>query len=172
MNKFCPDCHNLLDLKKNINLVQVEEVDKFIELLLNGTINISSNIKLDKLKSSNKYKKLSSDEHSIIIDNYEKYTNLNKFGFYYCLNCNYFKNINNGTILIDNSKVKDTNSSLFLDLQAENKILPRTRDYVCPNKNCKANNKLFKDREAVFYRIDKSYRISYLCCLCKTEWNI
>ena len=127
---------------------------------------------MDQIKTIDKFKKLSQENQKIILLNYEKMNNLNSFGFYNCLNCNFFSNIENGTILIDNTKVLHTKSDINLKLQSSNNILPRTRDFICPNKDCKAHNKLFTEREAVFYRVDKSFRIAYLCCECYTEWSI
>ena len=172
MNKFCPKCNYLLDIKKNINLLKIDDENKLINLLSNGTINIDTNINLNKIKENEKFTNLKIEEKEIILNNYKKTKELNKFGFYNCLNCNYFTNIENGTILIDSSKSTESKSELYLKLQSKNNILPRTRDYICPNKNCKASDKLFTEREAVFYRINKTYKIAYLCCICDTEWTI
>ena len=40
MSKFCPKCNYLLDITKNIILLQIDDVNKLIDLLVNGTINI------------------------------------------------------------------------------------------------------------------------------------
>ena len=49
---------------------------------------------------------------------------------------------------------------IYLELQNNNNILPRTKDYICPNIKCKAHDKKYVDREAVFYRINKTYRLN------------
>ena len=172
MNKFCPKCNFMLDITKNIDFHKVNESSKIIALLLNDNININTNITIDTIKKDSKYKELSNDNKELLEKNNNKYKKLNKTGFYKCLNCGYFKNISNETILIDSNKSDLYKGDIYLELQKNNNILPRTKDYICPNIKCKAHDKKYIDREAVFYRINKTYRLKYLCCLCNTEWNI
>ena len=172
MNNYCPKCNFVLDISKTIDIKKENDINNLITLLLNSNINISSSITLDDIKKTSKYKDLDTMFQELIIVNYNKFKKLNNTGFFNCLNCGYFKNINNGTILIDNSKIKVNKSKLYYELQTKNNILPRTKDYICPNTSCKANKKDFLEREAVFYRKQNTYILNYLCCICNHEWTI
>lgn len=172
MSKFCPKCNFILDIEKNIDLIKVDDINKMIKLLLNGNINLNTSISFNDIKKNAEYDKLSSEEKTLLDNNYSSFKNLNKVGFFKCLNCEYFTNIKNKTILIDSSKSQIYKSDLYFKLQKNNDILPRTRDYICPNKNCKAHDKNFKEREAVFYRVNNTYRLKYLCTICDMEWQI
>ena len=61
---------------------------------------------------------------------------------------------------------KDNNNDYYEDLSIINTrlndfTLPRTKDFICPNKNC-ISHKNNLDKEAVFYRPYKnSYKIKY-----------
>ena len=172
MNNYCPKCNFILDISKNIKLKKENDKIKIIKLLLNSNINITTEVTLKDIKDTSNYKELSPILQELVIKNYNDYTNLNIFGFFNCLNCGYFKNITNGTILIDNSKIKVDKSKLYYSLQSTNNILPHTKDYICPNKKCKANKIDYLDREAVFYREQNSYKLHYLCCICNHDWTI
>ena len=171
-DNYCPECNFILNITKTIEIKQENNINSLIVLLLNGNINVSTDITLEQIKSNNKYKEFKDVLQDLIVTNYQKSKNLNTYGFFNCTNCGYFKNINNGTVLIDNSKIKVNKSKLYYKLQSQNSILPRTKDYICPNKSCKANSKEFLDREAVFYRKQNSYNLNYLCCICNHEWSI
>ena len=172
MNKFCPKCNFMLDIKKNIDFKKLDNIDKIIVSLINENINIDIKVTLNDIKKNLKYKQLSDSNKKILENNYNKYKKLNKTGFYKCLNCGFFKNISTGTVLIDSNKSDLYKGDLYLQLQKNNNILPRTKDYICPNVKCKANDKKFSDREAIFYRLNKTYRLKYMCCICNTEWDI
>ena len=69
-------------------------------------------------------------------------------------------NINN-TIKIPNDK------NLISD-----KTTPRTKDFICPNKQCITNSKKKVDKEAIFFRPDpKSYKLIYICISCSQKWS-
>ena len=46
-------------------------------------------------------------------------------------------------------------------------ILYHTREYTCPNKEC-ISHKDPVQREAKFFRQNKTYRSIYICCACGT----
>lgn len=172
MEKFCKNCNYILDITKNIELKTVENIDEFIKELSINNINLKFNISKEDLQKNSNYKKLSSENKTLVDNNFDKFKNLNNIGFFKCNNCGYFTNIENETILITSNKSTKFSSDLYISLQAKNNILPRTRDYICPNTECKANNTNYKEREAVFYRDNNSYKLKYLCCNCNHEWSI
>jgi len=175
MNNFCPKCYFSLNIKKNIKLINVKSINDLINNLINNKINLKleNDISLEKIKLNKIYLDLNKNIQERIINNYKKFKNLNKIGFYICNSCGYFKNINNGTIIFDNTQNSISNVDIS-NIQVNNNILPRTKDYICPNKECKANNPSYNkvDKEAVFYRKDNSYKLIYTCCLCSSNWDI
>ena len=172
MDIFCTNCNNILDIVKKIDIIKINNIIELIEKLLISSINLDSNISYDTLIKSEEFKKLNDSNQELVKKNYNLYKNLNNIGFYKCFNCGYFKQITNGTSIINNTKSNVYNSDIILKLQSNNSILPRTRDYICPNSECKANDPKFKEREAVFYRNKNSYNLKYLCTVCTTEWDI
>lgn len=174
MSKFCPKCTFVLNLQKNIERKEITNLEELILILLENKDNIKTSIKFSSITDSKTFKELNEQEKNIVKTNYNFFTSLNKVGFYKCNNCGYFENIKNGTVLIDNESNYEhkPSSDLFLKLQKNNPILPRTKDYICLNKECETNTKNSKDREAVFYRIGNSYQIKYLCCICNNEWIV
>ena len=172
MNKFCVNCNYVLDITKNIDLKNIDNIDNLIKELLNNNFKIKTSITLNDIIKNKKYNELKDSEKKVLTKNYELFKNLNNIGFFKCNNCGYIKNIDNGTILIDSDKITLHNSELSLKLQSNNNILPRTRDYICPNLDCKAHDKKYSEREAVFFRNKNSYKLNYLCCICNTKWLI
>ena len=175
MNNFCPKCYFSFNIKKNIDLINVKSINELINNLVNNKINLKleNNITLETIKLNKLYLDLDKNNQEIIIKNYKKLKNLNKLGFYICNSCGYFKNINNGTVIFNNTQKSKTDINIS-EIQINNNILPRTKDYICPNNKCKANNTSYNniDKEAVFYRIENTYRIKYACCLCSSSWEI
>ena len=173
MNNFCPDCNYILELVKNIKLINVSSEEELIIKLLNNSYNLNTSITFEKIKEHKNYKSLNENKREIININYNKYLNLNKVGFLICNNCRYFQNIKNGTILISNKKNNlNINNKLYNKLQINNKILPRTKDYICQNPECITHKKNDSNKEAVFYRNTDSYVLNYICCICESNWIV
>ena len=175
MNNFCPKCYFSFNIQKTIKLMNIKNINEFINHLVNNKINLKleNNITLENIKSNKLYLDLNKNDQEIVNSNYKKFRNLNKIGFYMCNSCGYFKNITNGTIIFNN--IEKSNSDINIsNIQKDNNILPRTKDYICPNKKCKANDISYEsvDKEAVFYRINNTYKLNYTCCLCSSNWEI
>lgn len=113
------------------------------------------------------------------MDYCKKCNNVNDIQFvsnlpkYYCSYCGNSEDIKENQIIYVH---KSTNELKNLVLNVKEKkndpILPRTRNYICPNKKCGThqNEKL---REAVFFRpIEKSFQTIYLCCECDKYWPV
>ena len=73
--------------------------------------------------------------------------------------------------MLNGKKTVDSKNEDKIKLYSKSSIFPRTRDYICPNKSCKAHDKNYTDREAIFFRKNKSYELEYLCCICNTIWD-
>jgi hypothetical protein len=61
-----------------------------------------------------------------------------------------------------------------IELKLYDPTLPRTKDYICANKNCPSLTKGFDSvkKEAVFYRASGSYHMKYACLVCEESWAI
>jgi len=89
--------------------------------------------------------------------------------YFFCKYCNYHKPMKPGTIIYS----KDHNNDISTEsedyaIMCHNYSLPRTRNYVCPNKKC-GTHKNIELREAVLTK-NKADRIIYICCTCTTNW--
>lgn len=202
---YCPHCHNILDVSKNppttnpSNLqlgimtpttvsdddiaLKNTDVDNIIDKILQSeeiTNQMISNIRLDMITKSDKYKALNKKQKSQIQNKYSEV--LDKISdsvhaFYFCRNCMYSEPIQPGALVI--SRISGKTSSNYVNVEkfknkAYSQILPYTRNYICINPNCDTNHKdksKRKVKEAVFYRVGNSMQISYTCNICKSSWN-
>ena len=202
---YCPHCHNILDVSKNPptnnpssnqqlgaytpttvsedDMVQGNSVDDIIDKILNNseiTNQMISNIRLDQITKSEKYKALGKKQKSTIQNKYAEI--VDKIGestnaFYFCRNCMYSEPITSGALVV--SRISGKSSSNYVNVEKfKNKvysqILPYTRNYICINENCETNHKDPKKRkikEAVFYRVGNSMQVAYTCTVCNSYWN-
>ena len=70
-------------------------------------------------------------------------------------------------------KEKRFDDKSLSNLRINDSTLPRTKDFMCPNKTCKFNKKENDiNKEAVFYRpFMNEYNLKYICCGCETSWD-
>jgi DNA-directed RNA polymerase subunit M/transcription elongation factor TFIIS len=190
---FCPNCNNILNISKTSQTkLKIEEEPEtisssssssnstIINKLLNNealtdeeikTINKKEiqkdevYIKLDKKKKSILNKKLTELSDSSIDESLKS--------FYICKNCGFSREITNNTLITSKADLENTSDTHINTEKFKNmiysKILPHTRAYVCPNKDCPShkNNTL---REAVFYRPTQSLQTWYTCIACQSYW--
>ena len=125
---------------------------------------------MDDVKNSKYYQKVSSKSRESIEQIFKTVTSGISFQ---CNNCNYKDNIKNSIQLykIDlNSEVSDIKTIEDNKLISKNPILPRTKDYKCKNVNCITHNDE-SNKEAVFYKSNNSYNVTYVCTVCYNSWN-
>lgn len=180
---FCQNCNNSLDITKNMNVKKVEKVvintpEEFIKLYNNtNTENYYLNFNENSLKLYLKKEDFSNEEYSNIFNSFYKILNNQKdlSQFYLkCVNCNTHNVLQAGTILysinFSSTNTFDmTNEDIMI--KCNDPILPRTSDYVCPNAKC-ITHKDIDSKEAVFFRHDKSFNLTYICCACYNQWHI
>jgi len=197
INKMTSTMSNMAEEKGNIQEINNEKIfvnifiDRLNDILEEGNNNIKmksdviNNVNLDinlKLKFDKnvliKYMKeikLEDEIREIILYKYEYFMETsNKMSYY--LKCELCKNdyvlqpsilytidinndINQEKIIIDN-----------IDDLIEDNTLLRTKDFICPNKECdkKITNENI-NKEAIIYRIkDNSFETVYICVNCKT----
>ena len=182
---FCPNCNFLLDLTKSSNNSKVKQttikkVLDFIKSVLNNSDTSNFNLLFNEkdLVKGKDYKKLDSEKKKQVLDEYkkiikEKYSKKSNIQLN-CNKCGHKQPLKSGTVLFKGSSENNFNEDLsIVSLRANDKTLPRTKDYVCPNKNCETHKKSkLVEKEAIFYRpIRNSYAIKYMCLSCKTIWN-
>ena len=157
-------------------------LDKLIRQILNkDDVNISSTstITLTQLSKNQSYNKLTAANKEIVFtkinaminnkDSKQKGGNNDKAAYFICNNCGNFEPIAPGTLILKKIVgVADTtvDNSILSDMIYE-PYLPRTRNYICKNKDC-VSHKDHSQREAVFKRVGNTFNVVYTCVACKT----
>jgi hypothetical protein len=177
---YCPKCNFTLDISKNIknpNINEIKTPDDFIDLILDEDYDGITKLKFSKndLEKNKNFKKLDKDKQSLVLNKCTEFC-LDKTidAFFICNNCNYHIKLISGTkIFTAHIKEKRIDDESLLQLRANDNTLPRTKDFICPKKDCKSNKKEFEHiREAVFYRpFQDEYNLKYICCTCMTSWD-
>jgi len=163
-----------------------DKYDVLIDKILKNNVSYDDikTISLDELLKSGQYKKLSASNKEQIFNKTQdllpkdkkKISNLKidndeqrNIAFFVCNNCGYTKKINDGTLIL--SRTSDNITQFYktddYDDMVYSDIIPRTRNYVCPNKQCETHKNIGK-REAIFFRMNNSFAIKYMCTFCKT----
>ncbi len=146
----------------------------------NTTVNITEKI-YNNINKNTFFNSLNSNEKTLILNRlYEKLPKNSKIfkshvtgkhAYYYCNNCGFNKQIENGTFIFGRNK--NSNNKTFDRNIITNKFdttLPFTRDYNCINDKC-TTHKNPEIKKAVFYRINNSHNIRYICSVCDSYWN-
>ena len=173
---FCPKCNFSLNIINNISnpfITNIENVDDFLDLIesnnMEGVIKI--NFSKKELLSNKKFKSKSKEDSKELLKLYDNLSlDSSKNAFFICNNCNYHTTLNSGTIIFRTILNEDqVDDKTLVKKRTIDSTLPRTKDFICPNKSCKVSN---KDKEAIFYRPFKnSYNLKYVCCNCETTWD-
>jgi len=116
-----------------------------------------------------------SNEHPISTTDTDKNNiPLNKKIYFVCTTCGNAEKIKPRTLLFS-KKSQEISKNYFGNYSNPEHLinsptLPHTCDYICPNPKCKThvNPEL---RDAVMTRIGNSFRIMYVCTICKTSWK-
>jgi DNA-directed RNA polymerase subunit M/transcription elongation factor TFIIS len=191
---FCPNCNNILNISKSSQVkpkvetepetISSSESDTNNSTIINKLLN-NETLTDEEIKNIDK-KEIQKDEEFIKLDKKKK-SILNKKitelsnptideslkAFYVCKNCGFSKEIPNDTLIISKADLENTSETRINTERFKNmiysKILPHTRAYICPNKDCPChkNNTL---REAVFYRPTQSLQTWYTCMACQSYW--
>ena len=194
---YCKYCSDTLQITKNTNLSvenkikQINNIDELINIVLNDSENdniITSDFQYSILwPESNitdfNYDNIKTDKEELkqkLIDKYKKIVklqkNISKF-YLACSNCETTYFLEPETIIYSMNFEK---SALNIDENAlirnQDPLLPRTKDFICPNIKCinntkKNDKKVMIEKEAVIYRMNKEYNIKYICCQCNSQWG-
>jgi hypothetical protein len=187
--KFCKHCNYVLNISKtpingdNKVLYTIETVDQYLNYLKNVSEEINNEVELKidydtlKAKLMSKYKK-NTKKVDESLASYQSIKNKNKEDtsiYFICNNCNSSFEIEPGTIILSTNL--DVNNQTIQDYDFKFKImdptLPRTKDFICSNKECKSNDTKeieSGNREAIIFREPKSFITRYVCTTCLTDW--
>jgi transposase-like protein len=187
--KFCKHCNYVLNISKtsinsdDVVVYTIETMDQYLNYLKNVSTDLNHEVQLkidlDTLKSKlmGKFKK-NTKKVEELLQSYEAIKNKNKLDtniYFICQNCNSSFEIEPGTIILSTNLDVTNQQIQSYDLQFKilDPTLPRTKDFICPNKDCKSNEDSMLDtltREAVIFRENKSFITRYVCSTCLTDW--
>jgi len=158
--------------KKTINDYQLSI--NFSESLLKSHIETLEDINFTNLETSfGEFKNLILIKFKEII---KQQKNTVQF-FFSCTNCATTYVLEPGLVLYSiNLDKSELNIEEDPAIKCTDPTLPRTKDFMCPNNKCINNTKktateVLTNKEAVFYRNNKTYNLKYICCQCNTQWG-
>lgn len=187
---FCPDCKSILDIsktgtKKAVNFDDTasemsddneDKIKIIIEKITSKQkIDNIDNINVEQIKNHEAFKKLDKAAKTSVLEKIARLESRSQnqddgpMAFYKCKACGYSKPIETGTIVMSRLGISTQKSYENLDKYKNkiyNRALPRTRQYICPNKNC-VGTKDHTKHEAVMYRLGDSTQICYTCVACQ-----
>ena len=186
--KFCKHCNYVLNISKtpiqndDKIIYTIETMEQYLNYIKNVSeeVNQEVELKIDydtlKAKLMVKYRK-NTKKVDEILTNYQTIKNKtveNNSIYFICNNCNSSFEIEPGTIILStNLDVSNqTIQEYDFKLKVDDPTLPRTKDFICPNKECKSNDKKADgvEREAIIFRENKSFITRYVCTMCLSDW--
>ncbi len=178
---FCNKCENILNIKseEKIQHINIKTVENYVDFYNKNKNDFSFNIKTEfELSDLEKFLTMKKNKNTKKIIEFFNTTNFIKKNNYImiCTNCDNKMNLEPKTIFYKisyNNLNSNNNDNLFnnIDLIINNPILPKTKNYICQNKDCSTHNDLI-NKKAVIYRVGDTFNTFYICCLCKNVWNV
>lgn len=191
---FCPNCNNFFNIAKKDDSIQTggkQKIDVDYEQIIDAMINNDDiNFKdiepyIDTLLKSTYYQKLPQIQKSYVYNKIQDMLNLEKKeiepmtknksepgkAIYLCKKCGYNQDILPGSEILNRASQNMAQNYTVSDYKdmLNSKILPYTRKYYCPNNECKSHTDP-KVREAIFFRLNNTYQVKYICTACKTDF--
>lgn len=195
---FCPNCNNMYNITKDNTIKNMSGGDKetnyssqIKEILESNDFDsikqIVAKVNVPLLLKSTEYKKLSTEDKGLLYNKIEDALpvemkkilktkvdskDVTNQVYFSCSNCLYSEKIRPGTkIYSKTSSNSTTNLNENIDIKLYSNVLPVTRKYVCPNKDCKSHKDI-SQKEALIYRTSGTFQTKYICKSCETYWNI
>lgn len=176
-NIFCAICKFQLNieklstkksiiLNKPIDIINLNFISSY-EYIINFS-------KKELLEYLNENKTINKNETITLFENINQKKSILKF-IQKCTNCGYEYELKPKKVIYSLNFESSYNfNDENIDLLLNNPILPRTKDYKCPNEECKTNSQTFNpiEKEAVIYKGNNSYKPKYACTICKCNWLI
>jgi len=188
--KFCKHCNYVLNISKtplqtdDKVVYTIETMDQYLNYLKNVSTEVNHEVELKidmetlKSKLMGKFKKNTKKVDELLVNyNVIKNKNVQDTNIYFiCQNCHSSFEIEPGTIILSTNL--DSNNQRIQQHDLKFKImdptLPRTKDFICPNKECETNNltkaENLLNREAIIFRESQSFITRYVCTTCITDW--
>ena len=183
MDKFiCKHCNYALNIKKTTidNMKKISSPNELIAAYKNDEQDIYEIVFERTILDNFLIKKNIKDAEKVkIVQFYNTILNQKKTGSKFmlkCSTCGSEYQLKPETIIysLNFKKQRSSFDDEYIDIKLNDPTLPRTKDYLCPNKSCDTNKKTFdkSKKEAVIYRADDTYYTKYACTICKTSWLI
>ncbi len=149
-------------------------------LTLDDLVSVINENDMDKIKKHPEFKKIDDKQKETIFNKIiniltSKQNNVVDTShavkiFYICKTCGYDEQIKEGTLIFSRSSDTSYHDNIYYNYEdlIYDQTLPNTRNYNCPNKECKSHTD-FSLKEAVFKRFN-GYNLRYVCKACKTSW--
>jgi hypothetical protein len=87
-----------------------------------------------------------------------------------CHNCGFDRESRDELVSLSTYKNLFSLPNIFNRYVVYDPSLPRTKNKQCPNDTCPSRDDASK-QEAVFFPERKTLRLTYVCCVCSTEWK-
>jgi len=166
-----------------------DDINDIINKILDNeeiTTDTIGNIPFDDIIKSITYKKLKGKDKEIVFnkiqdilpveqkqviqENQEKKQQF-EYSYFRCTNCGFLKKIEPRTLIFSkvSSDIAQNYVTSDVSIMKHSDILPRTRKYICPKKDCESHTNPEK-REAVFFRMNNTFRVKYICTTCDTNF--
>lgn len=186
---FCPNCDNFFNISRVLEENDMKggakvDFEEVIDNILNN-LEFDPNVNIDELAKSDLYKKLSTKQKQYIYNKIQdtlpknkkeisvnvNVDNEEKHAIYICKKCGYVEDIVAGTEILSRTSENVSQNYEVTDYKdmLNSKILPFTRKYFCPNEKCKSHTDM-NEREAIFFRLNNSYKTKYICESCGTDF--
>ncbi len=188
---YCKNCNFSLEITKNSalnpdnDITQIRNLatpQELVKVVLNNAdvgndVQFKISFNLNTLKDYlSEQKQIYEDQYQAVIDKFQQIVKQQKNTVQYyfiCNTCSTSYVLQPGTVIYSINYDKSSGGLVDDDVtvRAQDPILPRTKDYTCPNKSCTSHKNLV-DKEAVFYRNNKNFHLAYICTLCNTKWSV
>ena len=167
--------------KKKNTVTTVLNEDDLIDILNGNFTKELNNYNIKDVMKIPYYNKLSDNQKSLLTTRlYEKLpknqkhsdNGIVKDSYFYCKSCGYYEKIPDKSFIFSRSFDKNNNDLInnnFLNFTHDN-TLPYSKKYNCENKNC-STHKDPSTKKAVFYRLNNTYNIRYICTICEHFWS-
>lgn len=196
---FCKKCSSILMVKKSEEIIEFKELPKndLLNFYVKRLESLRENLPLTKNAITISWNKTEID-NILSKTKDEFFTSLNKTReevkeellklhhklsiknnlinyVHFCNDCGISYYLEPGTIISSRDyKINVINNDEVPEIRKTDPTLMRTKDYICPNKDCINNKdkseKVQKAKEANMYKL-RDNQIIYICTQCNLKWG-
>lgn len=162
----------------------VDGANQIIESIIDGKeVEIPKDFSPDDIRHSPSFRKLNSREKERVLNVIQEHLPKNKkklfenvqvandVAYWICKGCGFNKILEAGTLIFSEIINEQKNVAMSEDYKdiIYDPTLPNTHQYICANKRCPTHRDPTQ-KDAVFKRVGNSFRLVYVCRVCKTSW--